>query len=250
MAALFQDPYTLAFCVATFLVAGTIKGVLGIGLPATAIALLTLVMDPTEAIPVMVLPIIATNIQQFFFTPHRAETARAYGWIAVALVVSIFVTALFITRMSQSFLVIAIGVVMCVFAVHALSGFRIPVGRGPMWQIGVGLTAGVCGGLSAIWAPPIAMYLLSLNVSRDRFVSGCGFLFLVGSVPLAAGLTASGVLNSRTMALSMVALVVSIIAFRLGAALRSRLANDTFRKAVLIAFLVFGARLIVTGVTR
>src|SRR5690606_28810551 len=148
------------------------------------------------------------------------------------------------------FLVIAIGVVMCVFAVHALSGFRIPVGRGPMSQIGVGLTAGVCGGLSAIWAPPIAMYLLSLNVSRDRFVSGCGFLFLVGSLPLAAGLTVSGVLNSRTMALSMVALVVSILAFRLGAALRSRLANDTFRKAALIAFLVFGARPIVTGVTR
>ena len=39
----------LVFLLAIFLVAGTIKGFLGIGLPAAAMAFLTLIMPPAEA---------------------------------------------------------------------------------------------------------------------------------------------------------------------------------------------------------
>ena len=250
MTALLDDPSTLLLCVVVFLAAGTVKGALGIGLPTTAMALLTLVMAPTDAMSLLVLPIIATNVMQFLTTPHRRQTASRYRWMAVTLVAVIFVTALFVARVPDAFLVTAIGVVMCLFAAHALSGFTIPVGTGRAWQIGVGLAAGICGGLSAIWSPPIAMYLLSRRVSKDEFVSACGFLFLAGSVPLGTGLLVSGVVTGRTFWLSLVCLVVALASFRLGAALRARLASETFRKLVLVTFFVFGARLVLTGVTR
>lgn len=121
------------------------------------------------------------------------------------------------------------------------------MGDGRFWQMGVGIAAGVCGGLSAIWAPPIVMYLIARNVSRDRFVSACGFLFMIGSFPLAAGLIIAGVLDGGTLMLSLIGTVIAVAAFRFGATLRSRLANDTFRRIVLVAFLVMGARLILTG---
>jgi uncharacterized protein len=213
-------------------------------------AFLTLVMEPTVAIAALVLPIVATNVQQYFTTPHRMETARNYSWIAASLIVSIFITAMLITQLPESFLVIAIGAVMCLFSLHTLSGFRLPMGSSPPWQIGVGISAGICGGLSAIWAPPIVMYLLARNVSKDQFVSACGFLFMVGSIPLGAGLMVSGVLNSETLALSLVGLLTAMAGFKLGARFRQRLANDTFRKAVLIAFFILGARLVVSGVMR
>lgn len=250
MTALLDDPSTLLLCVAAFIAAGTIKGALGIGLPTTAMALLTLVMDPTDAMSVLVLPIIATNVMQYLTTPHRRETAERYGWTAATLVAVIFFTALFVSRVPHAFLVTAIGIVMCVFAAHGLSGFTIPVGSGRAWQIGLGLAAGLCGGLSAIWSPPIAMYLLSRRVTKDEFVSACGFLFLAGSVPLGAGLLVSGVVTGRTFALSVISLGVALASFRLGATLRSRLASETFRKLVLVTFFVFGARLVLTGLTR
>ncbi len=247
MTGLLEDPATLSVCLLAFLVAGTIKGALGIGLPTTAMALLTLVMEPTSAMAVLVLPIVATNIMQYATTPHRLDTARRYPWTAATLVAVIFVTALFVSRVPDDFLVIAIGVVMCLFSMHALSGFSVPAGGGAPWQIGVGLAAGVCGGLSAIWSPPIVMYLLSRNVTRDEFVSACGFLFLAGSVPLGAGLILSGVVTGSTLWLSLACLAVTLASFRLGTVLRRRLANDTFRKLVLVSFFVFGARLVVTG---
>jgi uncharacterized protein len=243
------DPVLLLIFVLTFLVAGNIKGVLGIGLPATSMAILTLVMEPTKAISIVALPIIVTNLQQFFSSRNRLQTARSYSWIAGALVVSIFLTALFIKRVPESFLIIAIGVVMCVFAMHSLSGFRVPMGDGRWWQTGVGLAAGICGGLSAIWAPPIVMYLISRNVSRDQFVAACGFLFMIGSFPLAAGLIIAGVLDGQTLVLSLIGTAIAVATFRFGASLRARLANDTFRKIVLVAFLLMGMRLVMTGAT-
>lgn len=247
MTALLDDPSMLFLCVVTFAIAGTVKGALGIGLPTTAMALLTLVMEPTRAMAVLVLPIIATNVQQYLTTPHRRETAREYRYVALTLVVTIFITALLVNRAPDAFLVIAIGIVMCLFSIHGLSGLRLPMGGSPAWQAAVGVAAGVCGGLSAIWSPPVAMYLLSRNVSKDRFVSGCGFLFLVGSLPLGAGLFLAGVIDGDALALSLVSLVVVLAAFRVGAALRARLANETFRKLVLVAFMLLGLRLVLTG---
>ncbi|KAA3631095.1 MAG: sulfite exporter TauE/SafE family protein [Proteobacteria bacterium] len=241
------DPVILLICVIVFLVSGTIKGVLGIGLPTTAMALLTLFMEPTKAIAVVSLPIIGTNIQQFFSMPNRLRTARRYAPMGAALVATIFLTSLSITRFPESFLVTAIGIVMCIFSLHVLSGFRLPTGSGPIWQTGVGALAGICGGLSAIWSPPIAMYLLSRDVTKNEFVGACGFLFMVGSLPLAAGLIVSGVLNERNFLLSLASLAAAGIAFRFGAAFRRRLRNDTFRRIVLAAFLLMVARLILTG---
>jgi uncharacterized membrane protein YfcA len=221
--------------------------VLGIGLPATAMALLTWRMAPTVAISVVAIPIIATNLLQFFSMPKRLETARSLGWVAASLTISIFVTASLVTRFPESFLVIAIGAVMMFFSLHALLGFRLPIGDSVGWQLGTGIASGICGGLSSIWAPPVVMYLLARNVDKDAFVSGTGFLFMVGSVPLAAGLVLAGVLDGETLALSLLCTVVALAAFRLGAALRRRLASETFRRLVLGAFLVMGLRLVISG---
>ena len=37
--------------------------------------------------------------------------------------------------------------------------------------------AGVLGGLSSIWSPPVAMYLLARNVSKIEFIGATGFYF-------------------------------------------------------------------------
>ncbi|GJL81312.1 MAG: membrane protein [marine bacterium B5-7] len=243
------DPWLIAFCVFTFLIAGTVKGILGIGLPTTAMAIMTLVIEPTVAIALVTPAIIATNAQQFFTTGQPMETAYRYRWIAIALSITIFITALTITRVPQSFLVLSIGVVMCLFAIHVLMGFRLPIGDSIPWQVGVGVTAGICGGLSAIWAPPVAMFLISQNVNKEQFISGCGFLFMIGSLPLAGGLLISGVLNSHALVLSLICLAVALIAFRIGAKLRQQLANEAFRKIVLITFLIMGARLVWSGLS-
>ena len=55
---------TLGFTVATFVLAGFVKGMIGIGLPTVAMGLLAMVMTPAQAASLLVVPSFVTNIWQ------------------------------------------------------------------------------------------------------------------------------------------------------------------------------------------
>jgi len=160
---------------------------------------------------------------------------------------SIFLTSLFIMSFPKAVLTVSIGFAMIAFSLTQMFGAKIPLGHGRKWHIGVGLFSGILGGLSSIWSPPVAMYLLAHNVSKAEFIGATGFLFLAGSIPLAAGLTFAGVLNFDTVLHSLMGLVVVLAGFRVGEWLRGYVQQDSFRRIVLWAFLIMGARLIVVG---
>lgn len=241
------DNVTLALIMAIFTLSGVVKGFLGIGLPAAAMAFLTLVMAPTQAIALLIMPIVFTNLFQYTRSKDRAGIAHRYKYFGAAIIISIFVTSLFIANYPTALLTVAIGVAMVVFAVNLLFGLSIPVGPGVGWQVGIGLVAGVLGGLSSIWSPPVAMYLIVRKVSKEEFIGATGFLFLCGCFPLALGLFLSGVINGGTVVQSFIALIFALIGFRIGEMLRNRISQDLFRKVVLFAFLVMGLRLIAVG---
>ena len=50
--------------VAIFLLAGLVKGVIGMGLPTVAMGLLALVLPPAEAAAIVVVPSLVTNVWQ------------------------------------------------------------------------------------------------------------------------------------------------------------------------------------------
>ena len=54
----------ILFGFAVFLLAGTVKGLVGLGLPTIVIALTSLVLPLTESIALIALPTIITNVWQ------------------------------------------------------------------------------------------------------------------------------------------------------------------------------------------
>ncbi len=241
------DPVVISALLLIFLFSGIIKGFLGIGLPTAAMAFLTLVMEPTEAISLLTIPIIATNFFQFIRSSERVQTAKKYKYFALAIMVSIFITAWNITAFPTGFLTVVIGFAMIIFSANLLFGFSLPIGPSLRWQIGVGVLSGFLGGLSSIWSPPVAMYLIARNTPKEQFIAATGFLFLAGCFPLALGLYLSGVLTPVTAVKSLMGLVVVLLGFRIGELLRGRVSQEIFRKFVLIAFLFMGLRLIIAG---
>lgn len=243
------DPGQTAILAVVFLLAGIVKGFLGIGLPAAAMGLLTLLLPPTEAIPLLWLPILATNTLQFAHAPDKALLISRNWIFALAIVVSIFVTSMFIADYPTALLTVAIGVAMVVFSLNLLLGVKLNIGPGPGWQVGFGLLSGTLGGISSIWSPTVAMYLVARNVSKEHFIGATGFLFLAGCLPLGAGQVIAGILTVPVLLKSLLGLVVVLIGFRVGEVLRARVSQTYFRKAVLIAFLIMGIRLIAIGLT-
>ncbi|MEP0942122.1 MAG: sulfite exporter TauE/SafE family protein [Rhizobiaceae bacterium] len=242
------DPTMVVFLIVIFLLAGIVKGFLGIGMPAAAMGLMTLILPPTEAIALLWLPILATNALQFAHATHKREIASIYWLFALALIVSIFLTSMFIGHYPTALLTVSIGIAMVVFSLNLLVGLTLPVGPGKGWQVGFGVLSGVLGGVSSIWSPTVAMYLVARNVDKERFIGATGFLFLVSSIPLGAGEIIAGLITVDVLLKSLIGLVAVLIGFRIGELLRGSVSQTQFRRVVLVAFLIMGVRLIAVGV--
>ena len=236
------------FLIFTFIVSGIIKGFLGLGLPSTAMGLLTLVIEPIHAISIMVAPILFSNIFQYARSSQPYKTFTELKVFALFIIVSIFVTSLFITAYPRSLLTIAIGSSMVIFSLNQWFGFKIQIGPSYSFQVLIGTLSGVLGGLSSIWSPPVAMYLIARDYNKEDFISATGFLFMVGGIPLGLGLYFAGVLTFAIAIQSFVALIFVLIGFRIGEYLRSFVNQQTFRNSVLVAFIILGSRLIYEGV--
>ena len=243
------DAYQTVLLIVIFLFAAIVKGFLGIGLPAASMAFLTLIMPPTEAIPLLWLSILATNSLQFTNAPGKWEIAREYWLFAFAIMVCIFATSMFIAEYPTALLTVAIGIAMVLFSLNLLFGIKLRIGPGRGWHLGFGIVSGVLGGISSIWSPTVAMYLVARDVSKEKFIGATGFLFLAGVLPLGAGQVVAGVLTLPVLVKSALALGVVLVGFRIGELLRSRVSQGLFRKAVLIAFLLMGLRLIANGLS-
>src|SRR5262245_62378887 len=56
--------FALAFVSSTFVLAGFVKGVIGVGLPTVSMGLLAVVMTPAQAASLLVVPSFITNVWQ------------------------------------------------------------------------------------------------------------------------------------------------------------------------------------------
>jgi len=174
-----QTPSILILISATLFIAGIVKGFLGIGLPAAAMGLLTLVLSPTHAVALLAIPILFTNFTQFIKSQHRADSMKTYWPMALTILLSIFITSFFLSRYPTGLLTITIGAAMVIVALNGLIGWKLRLGPSYSIQIGVGLIAGILGGLSSIWSPPVATYMIARGLEKERFIAATEFVLLV-----------------------------------------------------------------------
>lgn len=229
-----------------FLLAGTIKGTVGIGLPTAALGLLVQFASPHQAMALVVFPIMILNAWQVLREGEIASSFLGYWKFAAALMLALYAATYVTASVSAEALMLALGVVIVVFSTTAL--FLTPPPLPERWngraQVIAGTLAGIMGGLTAIWSPPMVIYLLSRRVGKEEFVRATGMLILLGGLPLGVGLWRAGLVTGPS-ALTSVAMVIPALAgFTLGEVLRRRLDTRRFRLAVLVLFLLMGLNLI------
>ncbi|MDU8944025.1 sulfite exporter TauE/SafE family protein [Ovoidimarina sediminis] len=229
-----------------FLIAGTVKGAVGIGLPTTAIGLMTLAIDPRTAIALILVPMIVSNAWQVYRSGEILTAARRYLPFAAALMAGVWVTVSLTANAPDRVLFGVLGVAILIFVAVNATRFapRIPDAFDRPAQIGFGIVAGVMGGLTSVWAPPMAVYLAARRVPKDEFVRASGLLIFLGSLPLAFGYLREGFVTTPLLLLSLGLLVPTILGFTLGEALRTRLSEEAFRRVLLGVFFLMGLNLV------
>lgn len=236
----------LMLALLVFLLAGTVKGVLGIGLPTISISMLAQFVDPRVAIAFLLLPALITNIWQIYRGGQLKRSALKLWPFVSTMAVVLFVSSLFAARASTKLLVLGIGIMVVLWTVTSLikSPPRIPARFDRPVQFALGAVAGVMGGLTAIWSPPMVIYLLSIKCDKEDFVRFTGFLILCGTVPLTIGYLLNGLMDKKLAIASLMMIVPTLVGFTIGEYLRRFLGGQQFQKAVLVVFCLMGLNLI------
>jgi len=244
-----MDSSLLLIAIAAFIFAGTVKGLVGIGLPTALISLLAQIIDPRTAIAILLLPSLILNIWQIWRSGGFIKNLQRVWLFAIVMFISIWYFSRFAASLDIDVLIIGIGTVILLFvATNLLSA---PPAISPRWdklvQLVAALIAGVMGGLTAIWSPPMVMYLLSRGVTKDEFIGTVGVLILCGSIPLTIGYWQAGLLTIPLAGVSALMVVPAMIGFGLGEWARRWLNPEQFKRFVLLAFFLMGLNLIRRG---
>ena len=247
-----SDSVTLSvFIFATYLIAGTIKGTLGIGLPTTAITLMTFFLSPLQALAINLVPMFLTNVWQFSRADNLTALMRRYAYFAIALSVTIFACSFVTAQLSLNEVRFAVAGGVIIFAIYNLfqRPFLLNVRHDRMWQLFFGCLAGVMGALTSMWAVPLVMYLLSRDLSPKEFVDAAGFLLLVGCIPLSVGYGLTGLVTSDVLWPAVAGTIGSLTGFQMGATLRGLINAQLFKKVILWFFLTMGIRMVIVALS-
>lgn len=236
------DSYTALMIGGTFLIAGCVKGVIGLGLPTVSLGLLAAALDLTTAMALLLIPSFVTNVWQALVGGHtKAVLLRIWPFLVSATVTIWFGTKA-LTLVNSTYLLILLGFLLAVYAAVNLLGFRLSISSrqekwtGPL----VGATNGVLTGMTGSFVVPGVMYLQAIGLSRDMLVQAMGMLFSLSTVGLAFALQRNNLLNEDLAILSALAVAPAVAGMMVGQRVRKSLSETRFRKIFFISVFMLG----------
>lgn len=231
---------------AAFFAAGSVKGIASVGLPMTALGILTFFTDPRTAFACALCPIFVSNALQIWRAGEIKAALKRYGIFIACMVVIMPLTLAATLNASDQLLMGVLGVIVLLFVAINITSWAPHIAD--KWdrtaQIGFGSSAGILGGLTSIWLPAIMIYLLARDTSKEEFVRATGLLLFTGSLPLFTGYVATGLLTGPLALVSLALIIPTWAGMSLGARFRGNLSEDAFRKVLLGVFALIGVNLI------
>ncbi|MDP9901512.1 sulfite exporter TauE/SafE family protein [Variovorax ginsengisoli] len=234
---------------AVFLLAGIIKGVVGLGLPTLSMALLALWMPPVEAAALLILPSFVTNVWQLRPWSALGPVLRRVAGLQVGIALGTLGGAWFFgAPAGAAGARTLLGAALLGYAVWGLAGRSFGAFMlGPQRARWLGPCAGLCTGvvtaLTGVFVVPAVPYLHALGLQRDAFVQAMGVSFTTATVALAAGLAGTGNYQAADVPLSLVLLLPALAGMALGQRLRERLPLAVFRRCFFGGLGLLGAYL-------
>ncbi len=245
-----MEPILIATATAAFLFAGCVKGVIGLGLPLTAISVLTTVIGIREAMPLIIVPVMVSNLWQVLQGGAPGALFRRFWSLNLMLAAGVWGGTVLLFVIDQGLVAAGLGVVVIlyslinIFAIH----IRLPAGREGLLSPVVGFLSGVLTGLTGSIGVPVAIYFQALALARETFLQAISLSFFLTSFFWAGALIDQGALNPRTAAIGAAALIPALAGMWFGQKIRLHLSQEVFSKGVFVFLIIVGANLIRKGV--
>ncbi len=241
-------PVILACGVALFL-SGLVKGILSIGLPLVGMPLLTLVVDVPTAVGILMVPLVLSNLIQAIEGRGTLAMLKRFWPLIICVIGGTFVGTALFAALDRHVLLLTVGVLAIVLSTFSILQPHVTVSRRMEPWLGppVGFVSGVIGGMSTLFGPLMAVYVVGLKLSRDDFVKAISLLYLIAAVCLTIGGTAQGTAGARELTWSAIGMIPVYGGMLVGQRVRRYINPDQFRLLVLGVVWLTGANLIRMG---
>jgi len=232
----------IIFGMAVFLLAGTVKGLVGLGLPTITIALTSLVLPLTESIALIALPTIITNVWQAAVGGRFRFIVRRHWPLIVPLMITLYLTMWLLGQRGPNWASVVLGLVLVVYGAMGLARLRLrlsPDLEKPLAPV-IGVISGFIAGLVGVPVIPLMPYLQALEIRPSELVQTLGIVLCATSLTLTGSLLNFGLLDGPHALLSAAAMVPSMAGMWIGQRIRAGLSIEQFRVAVFTALTLTG----------
>jgi len=235
--------------VLTFVLAGTVKGVIGLGLPTVAMGLLGLAMSPAQAAALLIVPSTVTNLWQLAAGGHLRALLRRLWPMQLMIFIGTLLGSVWLGIDSGAWAAHALGAALLVYALYGLChpGLHLAP-RHERWLGPLcGLVTGIITAATGVFVIPAVPYLQALGLHREQMVQALGLSFTVSTLALAVGLAGQGALGGEALVASLVVLIPALLGMWLGQWLRQRISAVLFKRCFFIGLALLGAHLALNG---
>ena len=240
---------TLAAIAAAFLLAGFVKGVIGLGLPTVSIGLLGLLMTPAQAAAVLVVPSLVTNIWQAAVGGGLLALARRLWPLLAGICIGTTLGVVVLPHDDNGRATVWLGLALVVYAALGLVKVEFFVPRHAETWLGLlmGAATGAITVATGIFVMPGTPYIQSMEFDRDKLVQALGLSFTVSTITLAAALAYTGQVQTSLAWPSIVALAAALAGMGLGQLTRGKIKAETFRLCFFVGLMLLGLHLALRG---
>ncbi|GAA5543227.1 membrane protein, putative [Ochrobactrum soli] len=231
----------------TFLGAGFVKGLTGMGLPTVAMGVLGALISPLTAASLLIVPSFITNVWQLLAGPSFRALALRLWAMMVAIIAGTWIGSFLLVGGETILTASLLGASLVIYAGYTLFARQWQVSRRhEVWLSPlIGLLTGLIAGATGVFVIPAVPYLQALGLKKDDLVQALGLSFTVSTIALAIGLSSHQAYSGDILLISLAAVLPALAGMGLGQLFRHKISPERFRLWFLVGLMLLGAEMLV-----
>ena len=242
-------PGLIALLAVSLVIAGVLKGVIGVGMPIVALPMLSMLLDVQTAVMLLSVPLVLSNIPQALEGGFIGPALWSLAPVLVGMVPGTWIGVMVLLNVDPAAAKVGAGASVILVAALTLLAPKLQIKPrmiGPV-GLGAGFCGGLLGGIAALSGPLVFIFLLAKGLSGKAFTKEASMFLVISSVLLAATLTSSSKFDWRDVLISTLATAPVVAGMLVGQKLRDAVPADAFKTLVVLVVLLSGAQLVWEG---
>ena len=236
------DSHALAIVALTFLLAGIIQGVIGLGLSTISLAVLAVTIGLQPAMALLLAPSFVTQVWQALTGSHIWVILTRLWPFMLPAVVTIGLGVNLSSCIRLWALIALLGVVLVAYAMIGLCDPRVLMPkRKAVWVHPLaGLLTGIYTGLTGAFEALALGYFQAVGLPRHQIVQAIALVCMASTIGLAISLSDQHLLTTELVMVSVGAVAPAVIGTVLGNHWRKQMPAARFRRVFFAALLILG----------